>query len=120
MKQSFQTGCLIWRHTKNKTMGEHRYGGLLDCAGKCAGCRQAAGLCSLAAAAVEAYGGHYLARGGASETTEGSDYARNVIVCWPDMATAQTAYHSPEYAHAREVLGDGADRLFVIVDGLPA
>ena len=69
---------------------------------------------------VEAYGGHYLARGGASETTEGSDYARNVIVCWPDMATAQTAYHSPEYAHAREVLGDGADRLFVIVDGLPA
>lgn len=74
----------------------------------------------LAAAAVEAHGGHYLARGGASETTEGSDYARNVIVCWPDMATAQTAYHSPEYAHAREVLGDGADRLFVIVDGLPA
>ena len=74
----------------------------------------------LAATAVEAYGGHYLARGGASETTEGSDYARNVIVCWPDMATAQTAYHSPEYAHAREVLGDGADRLFVIVDGLPA
>ena len=74
----------------------------------------------LAAAAVEAYGGHYLARGGASETTEGSDYARNVIVCWPDMATAQAAYHSPEYAHAREVLGDGADRLFVIVDGLPA
>ena len=74
----------------------------------------------LAAVAVEAYGGHYLARGGTSETTEGSDYARNVIVCWPDMATAQTAYYSPEYAHAREVLGDGADRLFVIVDGLPA
>ena len=40
----------------------------------------------LAAAAVEAHGGRYLARGGAHETTEGSDYARNVIVCWPDLS----------------------------------
>ena len=73
----------------------------------------------LAAAAVEAHGGRYLARGGAHDTTEGSDYGRNVIVCWPDMATAQSAYHSPEYQKARDVLGDGAVRLFVIVDGLP-
>ena len=34
----------------------------------------------LAAAAVEAHGGCYQARGGAHDTTEGSDYARNVIV----------------------------------------
>jgi uncharacterized protein (DUF1330 family) len=73
----------------------------------------------LAAAVVEAHGGRYLARGGVHDTTEGSDYGRNVIVCWPDMATAQTAYHSPEYQKARNVLGDGAERLFVIVDGLP-
>mgnify|MGYP006219113043 CR=1 FL=1 len=73
----------------------------------------------LAAAAVEAHGGRYLARGGAHETTEGIDYARNVMVCWPDMATAQTVYHSPEYQKARDVLGDGADSLFVFVDGLP-
>ena len=66
----------------------------------------------LAAAAVEAHGGTH-------ETTEVSDYARNVIVCWPDLSTAQTAYHSPEYQKARDILGDGADRLFVIVDGLP-
>ena len=73
----------------------------------------------MVAAAVEVYGGCYLARGGAHETTEGNDYARNVIVCWPDMATAQTAYYSHEYQKARDVLGDGAERLFVIVDGLP-
>ena len=66
----------------------------------------------LAAAVVKAHGG-------AHETPEGSDYARNVIVCWPDLSTAQTAYHSPEYQKARDMLGDGADRLFVIVDGLP-
>ena len=73
----------------------------------------------LAAAVVEAHGGRYLARGGAHETTEGSDYARNVIVFWPDIATAQTAYHSTDYQKARDVLGDGAERLFVILDGLP-
>ena len=73
----------------------------------------------LAAAAVESHGGRYLARGGAHDTTEGSDYGLNVIVYWPDMATAQTAYHSPEYEKARDILGDGADRQFVIVDGLP-
>lgn len=72
----------------------------------------------LAAAAVQVYGGRYLARGGEHETTEGIDFARNVVVCWPDMATAQTAYHSPEYQKARDILGDGAERQFVIVDGL--
>lgn len=72
----------------------------------------------LAAAAVNTYGGKYLARGGTHESTEGTDYPRNVIVEWPDLATAQEAYHSPEYAKAREVLADGADRLFVIVEGL--
>ena len=73
----------------------------------------------LAAAAVEAHGGRYLARGGAHETTEGIDYGHNVILWWPDLSRAQTAYHSPEYQKARDILGDGADRLFVIVDGLP-
>ena len=35
----------------------------------------------LAAAVVEAHGGRYLARSGAHDTTEGSDYERNVMVC---------------------------------------
>ena len=73
----------------------------------------------LAAAAVESHGGRYLARGGAHETTEGSDYGRNVIVWWPDLSTAQTAYHSSEYQKARDILDDGADCLFVTVDGSP-
>ena len=52
------------------------------------------------------------------ETTEGSNYAQNVIVFWPDIATAQTAYHSPDYQKARDVLGDGAERQAVFLDGL--
>ena len=73
----------------------------------------------LAAAAVEPHGSCYLARGGAHKTTEGSNYVRDVIVHWTNMSTAKTAYHSSEYQKARDVLGDGADRLFVIVDSLP-
>lgn len=72
----------------------------------------------LAAKTIQTYGGEYLVRGGAYETKEGDDYSRNVIVKWPDMATAQKAYDSEEYAHARAILGDGADRLFVIVEGI--
>ena len=68
---------------------------------------------------METHGGCNLARSGAHETIEDSDYVRNVIVCWPDMAAAQTAYHSPEYQKVRDVLGDGAECLFVIVDGFP-
>ena len=56
---------------------------------------------------------------GVHETTEGRDFGLNVNVWWPDLSTAQTAYHSPEYQKARDVLVDGAERLFAIVDGLP-
>lgn len=73
----------------------------------------------LAKAVVDMYGGVYLARGGAYDTKEGAPYTRNVIVSWPDMDTAQQAYDSPEYAQALAALGDGADRIFVILEGLP-
>lgn len=72
----------------------------------------------LAAAAVAAHGGRYLARGGQSQSVEGADYARNVIVEWPDYATAEKAYASTEYQKALQALDDGADRLFVITEGL--
>ena len=43
---------------------------------------------------------------------------RNVVVEWPSLETAQQAYDSPEYKRALDALDDGADRLFVIVEGL--
>ena len=72
----------------------------------------------LAAAAVEALGGKYLARGGTYDTKEGAEYARNVVVEWPSLEVAQRAYESPEYKLALNALDGGADRLFVIVEGL--
>ena len=49
----------------------------------------------LAAAAVESHGGRYLARGGAHETTEGSDYGRNVIVWWPNFVHSADCLSQP-------------------------
>jgi uncharacterized protein (DUF1330 family) len=72
----------------------------------------------LAAAAVEALGGKYLARGGTYDTKEGAEYVRNVVVEWPSLEVAQGAYESPEYKLALDALDGGADRLFVIVEGL--
>ena len=72
----------------------------------------------LAAAAVEALGGKYLARGGTYDTKEGAEYARNVVVEWPSLEVAQRAYESPEYKLALDALDGGADRLLVIVEGL--
>lgn len=72
----------------------------------------------LAAAAVSAHGGKYLARGGKAVSVEGETYARNVIVEWPDYDTAEKAYSSAEYQKALAALDDGADRLFVITEGL--
>jgi uncharacterized protein (DUF1330 family) len=51
-----------------------------------------------AGAAVEQYGGRYLARGGASEVLEGEwDVDRLVILEFPSMDQARAFYRSPEY-----------------------
>ena len=69
------------------------------------------------AAVFRQYGARFLVRGGASETPEGTSRARNVVLEFPDHATALACYHSPEY-QAAKALRDGkgiAD--LVIVEG---
>jgi uncharacterized protein (DUF1330 family) len=43
------------------------------------------------------FGGRYVVRGGKFEGMEGSSRARNVVVEFPDYATALTCYRSAEY-----------------------
>ena len=54
----------------------------------------------LAGPAVEKFGGKFLARGGKMVVKEGSPMPRAVIIEWPDMATAEAFYDSPEYQEA--------------------
>lgn len=72
----------------------------------------------LAAPAIEAAGGRFVARGPAARAFEDGLLERTVIVEFPDLETAIATYGSPAYREALEALGDGAVRDLRIVDGV--
>ena len=72
----------------------------------------------LAGPAVAKYGGEFLARGGETVVREGNSRARNVIIKWPDMETAQKFYDSPEYQGALSYGLPAADRDYLFVEGV--
>ena len=59
------------------------------------------------AAAFARYGGAFLIRGGRFEAPEGTPRARNVVIEFPDYATALACYRSPDY-QAAKAFRDGA------------
>lgn len=71
-----------------------------------------------ARAAFEKYGATMLARGGAYETLEGEEHARNVIIEFPSLQAAHDCYHSPEYEAARAIRYKHATAEMVLVEGL--
>ncbi len=73
----------------------------------------------LAPAAVELYGGRYLARGGRAETLEG-DWAVNrlVILEFESIENARAWLNSPEYAPARAMRHKYALSKMAVVEGV--
>ena len=71
-------------------------------------------------AAVQKYGGEFLARGGKCLTKEGPVQLRNVIIKFPDFDSAITFYESQEYSAALEfALANGVStRNYTIVEGV--
>lgn len=70
-----------------------------------------------AAKATEAqklYGGTPLVRGGQMTVGEGEGRARNVVIEFPDYASARAYAFSPEYAEARK-LREGAGEIDIVV-----
>ena len=69
-------------------------------------------------ATIEAYGGRYLVRGGATEVLEG-DWVpkRMVILEFADMAQLKAWYHSPEYRPLIELRQRTANSTLVAVEG---
>ncbi len=49
------------------------------------------------AAIFKKFGGRYVVRGGKFDAVEGTSRARNVVVEFPDYATAMACFRSPEY-----------------------
>ena len=70
-------------------------------------------------AIIAAHGGRYLVRGGAVEVLEGDGkIARQVILEFPDMASLQAFYHSPEYTAARAIRQQAATGTLVAIEGV--
>lgn len=75
----------------------------------------------LATPTVSAYGGRYVARGGAVDVREGDwSPSRLVILEFPTVAQARAWWDSPEYAPAKAVRQSCAAAQLVITEGLPA
>ncbi|MEX2200846.1 MAG: DUF1330 domain-containing protein [Dongiaceae bacterium] len=70
-----------------------------------------------ASAAIAAYGGRFLARGGRFESPEGSSLERHVIVEFESFDQAKKFYHSPEYQAAVKLRQATSESTFVIVEG---
>lgn len=67
---------------------------------------------------ITAYGGRYLARGGATEVLEGSgNPKRIVIVEFPDMERFRAWWSSPEYTPLRELRQRAAVSRLIVTQG---
>jgi len=74
---------------------------------------------ALSPAAIAAFGGKFLARGGETETFEGDEENnRMVIVEFENMEKAREFYHSDQYVAARAEREGAADGQFIIVEGI--
>ena len=63
------------------------------------------------------FGGRYVVRGGKFECPEGSARTRNVVIEFPDLASALACYRSPEYQANIKVRQPHAIADLIIVEG---
>ena len=63
------------------------------------------------------FGGRFLIRSGKFEAPEGTSRSRNVVIEFPDYATAVACYRSPEYQANIKVRQPNAVADIVIVEG---
>ncbi len=72
----------------------------------------------LAAPALQAAGGRFLARGLPANVFESGLKQRTVVIEFDSVAQALAAHDSAAYQQALRVLGNGADRDLRIIDGV--
>jgi uncharacterized protein (DUF1330 family) len=63
------------------------------------------------------FGGRFVVRGGKCEGVEGTNRSRNVVIEFPDYATAVACYRSPEYQQNLKIRQANALTDLVIVEG---
>ena len=74
---------------------------------------------AMAPPTIAAYGGRYIARGGSTQVKEGSwDPKRLVILEFPDAASAEAWWNSPEYAPAKALRQATSVGTLLILEGV--
>ncbi|MBD8877649.1 DUF1330 domain-containing protein [Roseibium polysiphoniae] len=63
------------------------------------------------------YGAKFLVRAGQFETMEGCSRTRNVVIEFPNYATAMACYKSPEYERAKSLREPASEGDLIIVEG---
>lgn len=73
----------------------------------------------LVSATIEAYGGRYLVRGGATETVEGDwSPSRLVILEFDSVEQAKAWYYSEEYSGPKEMRHNSATTNAIFAEGM--
>ncbi|MDA0240400.1 MAG: DUF1330 domain-containing protein [Proteobacteria bacterium] len=67
--------------------------------------------------ALEKYNAKVVIRGGRSETVEGQEFGKTVVLEFPTYEDAVACYHSPEYQSAKKIQEGASVRNIVIVEG---
>ena len=68
-------------------------------------------------AIFQKFGGKFLVRGGKFEAPEGQSRARNIVIEFPDYATALACYRSPEYQENARHRRGAAESELIIIEG---
>lgn len=70
-------------------------------------------------ATIEAFGGRYLVRGGATEVLEGDSIPKRLVILeFADMARLKAWYHSPEYRPLIELRQKTTTSTLIAVEGV--
>lgn len=69
------------------------------------------------AAIFRKFGGRFLVRGGSFECPEGGSRSRNVVIEFPDYATALACYNSPEYRENMKIRQANAVTDLLVIEG---
>ena len=67
---------------------------------------------------IEKYGGHYVVRGGKTESLEGDKPNRIVVLMFNSVADAEKWYNSPEYSALRPIRQGATKSRSFIVEGI--
>ena len=67
---------------------------------------------------LESHGARFIVRGGTSETPEGEDMGRHVVIEFDSYEAAKAAYHDPDDQEVADIRRRCANSTIILVEGV--